>query len=118
MLFRSKIRTNFTHSPSKNYTHYDTIEFVDVNNDKCSDILLHRAQVNYNDNAMPTRILLNDCKGNFTEVSYPKNLPVGILTVLSSGQYAILISQKTNNGFTQRVDHVKYDWSLGKSLFN
>ena len=114
----SKIRTNFTHAPSKNYTHYDTIEFVDINNDKCPDLLLHRNQANTNDNAMPTRILMNDCKGNFNEVSYPKNLPVGILTVLGDGQYAILINQKVGNTFTQRVDHVKYDWTQGKSLFN
>jgi hypothetical protein len=114
----SKTRTNFTHVSSKNYTHYDTIEFVDVNNDKCTDILLHRGQVNLNDSAMPTRILLNDCKGNFTEVSYPKNLPIGILTVLGDGNYAILISQKNGNTYTQRVDHVKYDWAMGKSLFN
>ena len=114
----SKLRTNFAHDPSKNHTHYDTIEYVDVNNDKCTDILLHRGQVNLNDTTMPTRILLNDCKGNFNETSYPKNLPVGILTVLSDGQYAILLSQKTGNSYTQRVDHVKYDWTVGKSLFN
>jgi len=114
----SKARTNFTHESSKNYTHYDTIEYADVNNDKCADILLHRAQVNHNDSAMPTRILLNDCKGNFNEISYPKNLPVGILTVTGEGNYAILISQKNGNTYTQRVDHVRYDWTLGKSLFN
>ena len=114
----SKTRTNFAHVSSKNYTHYDTIEFVDVNNDKCADILLHRGQVNHNDTAMPTRILLNDCKGNFREVSYPKALPVGILTVLGDGNYAILINQKNGNTYTQRVDHVRYDYSLGKNLFN
>ena len=115
----TKTRTNFTHAPSKNYTHYDTIEFADVNNDKCPDILLHRNQtITPIDGAMPTRILMNDCKGSFKEVPYPKNLPVGILTVLSSGHYAILISHKNGNTFTQRVDHVKYDWNLGKSLFN
>lgn len=114
----SKTRTNFTHVSSKNYTHYDTIEFADINNDKCADILLHRGQVNLNDSAMPTRILLNDCKGNFNEVSYPKNLPVGILTVIGDGNYAILISQKNGNTYTQRVDHVRYDWTTGKSLFN
>jgi ABC-type enterobactin transport system permease subunit len=103
---------------SKNYTHYDTIEFADINNDKCADILLHRGQVNLNDSAMPTRILLNDCKGNFNEISYPKNLPVGILTVIGDGNYAILISQKNGNTYTQRVDHVRYDWTTGKSLFN
>jgi hypothetical protein len=79
---------------------------------------LHRNQAINSDNAMPTRILMSDCKGNFNEVPYPKNLPVGILTVLSDGQYAILVNQKTGNTFTQRVDHVKYDWNLGKSLFN
>jgi hypothetical protein len=114
----SKTRTNFTHVSSKNYTHYDTIEFADINNDKCSDILLHRGQVNLKDSSMPTRILLNDCKGNFNEVSYPKNLPAGILTVLGDGNYALLISQKNGNTYTQRVDQVRYDWSLGKSLFN
>lgn len=114
----TKTRTNFAHVASKNYTHYDTIEYVDVNNDKCTDILLHRGQVNLNDSAMPTRILLNDCKGNFNEVAYPKNLPVGILTILAPGEYAILINQQNGNTFTQRVDYVKYDWSLGKSLFN
>jgi len=116
----TKSRTNFAHVSSKNYTHYDTIEYVDVNNDKCADILLHRGQVNYHDNAMPTRILLNDCKGNFKEVSYPSNLPVGILTVVSDGNFAILINQQTDDTrktFTQRVDHVKYDYSLGKGLF-
>ena len=114
----TKTRTNFAHVSSKNYTHYDTIEFVDVNNDKCADILLHRGQVNLRDNSMPTRILLNDCKGNFNEVSYPKALPVGILTVLGDGNYAILINQKNGNTYTQRVDHVRYDYSLGKNLFN
>lgn len=114
----TKSRTNFAHVSSKNYSHYDTIEYVDVNNDKCADILLHRGQVNHNDNGMPTRILLNDCKGNFNEVSYPRNLPVGILTMISDGNFAILISQKNGNTYTQRVDHVKYDYSLGKSLFN
>lgn len=114
----TKSRTNFAHVSSKNYTHYDTIEFADVNNDKCADILLHRGQVNHNDSAMPTRILLNDCKGNFNEVSYPRSLPVGILTVIGDGNYAILISQKNGNTYTQRIDHVRYDYSLGKSLFN
>lgn len=114
----TKSRTNFAHVSSKNYTHYDTIEFADVNNDKCADILLHRGQVNHNDSAMPTRILLNDCKGNFNEVSYPRNLPVGILTVIGDGNYALLISQKNGNTYTQRIDQVRYDYSLGKSLFN
>ena len=78
----------------------------------------YRGQVNLRDNSMPTRILLNDCKGNFNEVSYPKALPVGILTVLGDGNYAILINQKNGNTYTQRVDHVRYDYSLGKNLFN
>lgn len=114
----TKLRSNFIHDPSKNFTHYDTIEYSDVNNDKCADILLHRAQVNFFDTAMPTRILLNNCKGIFNEVPYPKNLPVGIFIALGDGQYAILISQKTNNSYSQRIDHIKYDWTLGKSLFN
>jgi len=114
----TKARTSFVHAANKNYTHYDTLEYSDVNNDKCIDILLHRAQVNHNDTAMPTKILLNDCKGNFNEVEYPKSIPVGILTVLDNNNYAILVSQKNGKTYTQRVDHVRFDWSSGKSLFN
>lgn len=111
-------RGNFKHVAKNNYTHYDTIEYADVNNDKCKDILLHRGQVNAWDTALPTRILINDCKGNFTEKPYPKNLPVGILTVIGEGHYAILVNEKQGpNKYTQRVDDVYYDWSLGQSLF-
>lgn len=114
----TKSRTNFNHNVTKNYTHYDSIELVDVNNDKCKDVLLHRGQVNYFDDAKPTRILINDCKGNFTEKDYPKSLPVGILTVLGDGHYAILINTKVSEGkYTQRVDDVYYDWSTGQNLF-
>ena len=114
----SRSRTSFVHSPGRNYTHYDTVEYSDVNNDKCPDLLLHRNPAVDSDGAMPTRILLNDCKGNFTETAYPRTLPAGVLTSLGQGQYAILVNQKRTPGFVQRVDHVKYDWTLGKSLFN
>lgn len=114
----TKTRSNFSHVTTKNYTHYDSLEYVDVNNDKCKDILLHRGQINYNDNANPTRILINDCKGNFTEKAYPKSLPNGILTVLGDGHYAILVNTMTTQSkYTQRVDDVYYDWSLGQNLF-
>jgi len=115
----SKSRTDFSYNPGNNYTHYDTIEYADINNDKIPDILLHRGQVNPNDNASPTRILINDGKGHFTEKAYPKSLPNGILTVIGNGHYAVLISTKDNSTgkTTQRVDDVYYDWSLGQSLF-
>ena len=113
----SKSRINFTHNTSINYTHYDTLEFADINNDKCKDILIHRHQFQKEDNANPTRILINNCKGNFSEKSYPASLPKGILTVLGEGHYAVLISQSVNGVITQRVDDVYYDWSLGQNLF-
>jgi hypothetical protein len=114
----SKTRVNFNYSPEVNYTHYDSIEFADINNDKFPDILLHRTQIAL-DNANPTRILINDGKGNFSEKDYPKSLPIGILTVLGPGHYAILINSKTNvaDKYSQRIDDVYYDWSIGQSLF-
>ena len=115
----TKNRTTFTHTGTNNFSHYDTIEYVDINKDSCKDILLHRSQVNQGDkNNNPTKILLNNCQGSFTEKSYPSSLPKGILTVIKDGHYAILVSEKNANGtYTQRIDDVYYDWSLGQNLF-
>jgi len=113
----TKSRVDFTYAPNKNYTHYESLEFADVNHDGCKDILIHRYQTIWGDSGNPTKILLNDCKGNFKEVPYPSVLPKGILTVIADGHYAVLVSEKNGSMYTQRVDDVYYDWSLGKTLF-
>lgn len=113
----TKLRTNFVHTSTSNYSQYDSIEYVDVNNDKNADILLHRSQINPSDNSLPTRILINDGKGNFTERQYPKSLPVGVLTVVSPNHYIVLVTVKENGKYMQRVDDVYYDWTLGQNLF-
>lgn len=109
-------RSNFKHVTNTNFTHYDSIEYSDINNDGYKDILLHRAQ-NVNDGYNPTRILVNDGKGNFSEVQYPVNVPKGILTVIGKGHYAVLVSTGTNNVYTQRIDDVYFDWSKGVDFF-
>ena len=115
----SASRVNFTHTPDANFTHYDTIDTVDVNADGFLDILLYRG-LNNSDGANHTRILLNDGQGNFTDSPYPVGIPKGLLIPIDSskGDYAVVTDAGNlyqGNAYSYQfcVDSVHFDWSLG-----
>lgn len=115
----SASRINFIHNPDANYTHYDTIDTVDINADGFLDILLYRG-LNNNDGASNTRILLNDGQGHFTDSPYPVGIPRGLLIPIDpiKGDYAVVadagnLYQGGTSSYQFRVDSVHFDWSLG-----
>jgi Ca2+-binding RTX toxin-like protein len=118
----SNNRINFQHAPESNFSHYDTIDTVDINADGFVDLLLYRG-FNSPDTANNTRILLNDGKGQFKEANYPVGIPKGLLIPIDSlkGEYVIVAD--AGNQFGQKnyqfsVDHASFDWASGLDFFS
>jgi len=119
----SSIRIKFTHAPDLNYSHYDTIETVDINADGFTDILLYRG-LNSSDGASNTRILLNDGAGNYSDTLYPVGIPKGLLIPIDPilGDYLVVeyagrLSQSNVTNYQFRIDSTQFDWSLGFDFF-
>lgn len=120
-------RTDFRHQPASNFSHYDTIEAVDINADGFRDIVLYRAQTqSVDDAATSTRILLNNGSGVFLEQPYPVGLPDGQFVAInaSRGEYAVIQSgimgTDPATGFGRymfKVDAATFDWSSGRDFF-
>lgn len=117
-------RINFTQAADSNFSHYDTIESVDVNADGFHDILLYRG-FNSPDQANSTRFLLNDGRGNFSESQYPLGVPKGLFIPIDAikGDYLLVadagkLNQSGPAQYQFRVDHATFDWSLGLDFFS
>ncbi len=120
----SSQRTNFSHVTGLNFTHYDVIKAVDINDDGFNDILLYRSEGNP-DGAAATRILLNDGHGVFNEAPYPVGVPAGLFLAIdpAQGQYAVVHLENLGfaaTGFvhySESVSAVQFDWSSGRDFF-
>jgi hypothetical protein len=117
-------RVNFTHAPESNYSHYDTIDTVDINADGFVDMVLYRG-LNSPDQANSTRILLNDGSGHYKESQYPAGIPKGLLIPIDllSGEYLVVanagnLNQSGQISYQFRVDGVHFDWGLGLDFFS
>ena len=118
----SNKRINFEHAPQSNFSHYDTIDTVDINADGFVDLLLYRG-FNSPDPANSTRILLNDGTGQFKEANYPVGIPKGLLIPIDSlkGEYVIVAdagNQFGQKNYQFRVDHASFDWASGLDFFS
>ncbi|HZW22833.1 FG-GAP-like repeat-containing protein [Noviherbaspirillum sp.] len=123
----SSTHTDFVHTPGINYSHYDSIEAVDINADGFKDIVVYRAQSMSNaDLAAATRFLVNDGRGFFKETQYPAGLQDGQLVAVdpASGKYVMFAAtnfgRNPATGFSDykvRVDSVEFDWSQGRDFF-
>lgn len=121
----SSQRTNFSHVTGINYSHYDVIKAVDINDDGFTDIVLYRSEGNP-DGAAATRILLNDGHGVFNEAPCPVGVPGGLFMAIdpAQGQYAVVhlesLGLNPATGFShysEAVSAVQFDWSQGRDLF-
>lgn len=120
----SSQRTNFSHVTGLNFTHYDVINAVDINDDGFTDIVLYRSEGNA-DGAAATRILLNDGHGIFNEAPYPVGVPGGLFMAIdpTQGQYAVVHLENlgfASTGFvhySESVSAVQFDWSQGRDFF-
>jgi hypothetical protein len=118
----SNNRINFQHAPESNFSHYDTIDTVDINADGFVDLLLYRG-FNSPDPANNTRILLNDGKGQFKESNYPVGIPKGLLIPIDAlkGEYVVVAdagNQFGQKNYQFRVDHASFDWASGLDFFS
>ena len=120
----SSNRSNFSHVTGLNFSHYDTVNAVDINADGFTDILLYRGQGGA-DGAATTRILLNDGQGVFNEMPYPLGIPDGQLIAIDplAGHYALIETINLGfdpstgfNHYSSKVDSVRFDWSLGNDF--
>jgi hypothetical protein len=120
----STSRVNFVQAPDSNFSHYDTIDTVDINADGFVDILLYRG-FNSPDGANSTRILLNDGSGHFNESQYPLGIPKGLLIPIDpiNGKYVVVADagssiQAGQVSYQFRIDGTYFDWSLGLDFFS
>lgn len=119
----SSQRTNFTHVTGLNFSHYDEMKAVDIDEDGFADIVLYRSEGNP-DGAAATRILLNDGHGVFNEAPYPVGVPAGLFLAIDpdQGQYAVVHLENlglASTGFahySESVSAVQFDWSSGRDF--